>query len=217
MLPFARDPAHNSLHRAQTVWDEKSRAVFLFDDALSYPTTKHNTTNGGCIVRVWRSLDLGAHWTSVENLTSAGSRSLHSSFATLPVALALCRSLCRSLCVSLSLFLSLSLCLFVSLFHTYLVRKRCHWQRAGDWHSTAGRQALAGAARGVQLSQEQRRSVCLSVCLSVSLSSSPSLSLSLSQEQRRSVSLFLSLSLSLSLPLSLPLTRATQGRTRFGA
>lgn len=74
VLPFARDPAHNSLHRAQTVWDAKSQTVFLFDDALPYPTTKHNTTNGGCIVRVWKSLDLGKHWTSVENLTSAGDR-----------------------------------------------------------------------------------------------------------------------------------------------
>jgi hypothetical protein len=62
VLPFAADPLHNSLHRAQTVFDVQSRAVFLFDDALPYPTTKHNDTNGGCIVRVWRSPDLGTSW-----------------------------------------------------------------------------------------------------------------------------------------------------------
>jgi hypothetical protein len=62
VLPFAADPLHNSLHRAQTVFDVQSRAVFLFDDALPYPTTKPNDTNGGCIVRVWRSPDLGTSW-----------------------------------------------------------------------------------------------------------------------------------------------------------
>jgi sialidase-1 len=70
VLPFAADPLHNSLHRAQTVWDSSSNAVFLFDDALPYPTTKHNETNGGCIVRIWKSSDLGQHWTSVQNMTS---------------------------------------------------------------------------------------------------------------------------------------------------
>jgi hypothetical protein len=41
VLPFSADPEHNSLHRAQTVFDAKTDAVFLFDDALPYPTTKH--------------------------------------------------------------------------------------------------------------------------------------------------------------------------------
>ena len=44
VLPFSADPKHNSLHRAQTVFNAKTGAVFLFDDALPYPTTKHVST-----------------------------------------------------------------------------------------------------------------------------------------------------------------------------
>ena len=45
VLPFSADPLHNSLHRAQTIFDSTTGAVFIFDDALAYPTTKHNDSH----------------------------------------------------------------------------------------------------------------------------------------------------------------------------
>jgi hypothetical protein len=48
VLPFSADPKHNSLHRAQTIFDAKTGAIFLFDDALPYPTTKHVSTRLLC-------------------------------------------------------------------------------------------------------------------------------------------------------------------------
>ena len=74
VLPFSADPLHNSLHRAQTVFDAASRSVFLFDDALPYPTTKHNMTNGGCRVEIWKTTNLGESWHSVQNLSATDNK-----------------------------------------------------------------------------------------------------------------------------------------------
>jgi len=72
------DPKNNSLHRAQTVWDNVSRSVFIFDDALPYPSNK--SSDYPCIVRVHVSRDVAfappgrATWQAVVNLTQANVR-----------------------------------------------------------------------------------------------------------------------------------------------
>ena len=71
VLPFSADPLHNSLHRAQTIFDSTTGAVFIFDDALAYPTTKHNNSHP-CTISIWRTDDLGKHWRSVRNMSEPG-------------------------------------------------------------------------------------------------------------------------------------------------
>ena len=68
-LPFARDPGLSSLHRAQTVLDKSTGAIFLFDDPNHYPTSVAQN----CSVHVWRTDDLGRSWRSVENTSEASA------------------------------------------------------------------------------------------------------------------------------------------------
>lgn len=68
-LPFARDPGMSSLHRAQTVLDHTTGAIFLFDDPNSYPTA----SGQNCSVHIWRTDDLGRTWRSVTNTTEASA------------------------------------------------------------------------------------------------------------------------------------------------
>eukprot|EP00937_MAST-01D_sp_MAST-1D-sp2_P004129 g4129.t1 len=65
-LPFSADPAHDHLGRAQTAYDARSGAVFLFDDPNQYPTVK----DAVCSVHIWRSDDEGKSWHSVRNTTA---------------------------------------------------------------------------------------------------------------------------------------------------
>jgi sialidase-1 len=77
VLPFAADPKFNTQHRAQTVYDQDTGAIFLFDDARS---TK--SSGGICAVQIWRTDDLGGSWTLVTNLTDSAKNTTGSGLAT---------------------------------------------------------------------------------------------------------------------------------------
>ena len=83
-LEFAADPLHNSLHRAQTVYDATTGAIFLFDnphpvkedgEELQTEKTEKEATRRSaadppdCSIHIWRSDDEGVSWRSVANTT----------------------------------------------------------------------------------------------------------------------------------------------------
>jgi sialidase-1 len=75
VLPFAADADLTTQHRAQTVYDNKTGSIFLFDDARPIDSP------GICAVTIWRSDDLGARWVLVTNLTD-NKRNTGSGLAT---------------------------------------------------------------------------------------------------------------------------------------
>ena len=68
-LAFSADPLHNSLHRAQTVYDNHTGAIFLFDDpnAFSNSVSEAGSDNATCSVHIWRSDDEGISWHNTMN------------------------------------------------------------------------------------------------------------------------------------------------------
>lgn len=64
-VAFSADPKHNRLHRAQTVHDAATDAIFLFDTPHPYPQKEPKI----CKIRIWRSDDAGRSWNAVATLT----------------------------------------------------------------------------------------------------------------------------------------------------
>lgn len=76
ILPFAADLDFSFQHRAQTVYDKSTGAIFLFDDARTVGSKKK------CIIQIWKTLDLGISWHSVVNLTDIEKNVTGSGLAT---------------------------------------------------------------------------------------------------------------------------------------